>query len=327
MPTPLSSHEASRHPQNKQTQPQSPNRPAKATNQQINRFFSAIKPNQSTSPGRSKSVEQLSPTQDPSSHNYYSSLDTGVEEEKEGMNKGQEMEVFYNTLDTGTDEGEKGEVDAELEMGSDGTEQADDPIASDSPSDHSSTDSTEIVHLIHQPPPMPGLDPPMTRLATHTQASTGLPTETRARRMPQNPYQQQPNSGRGGGILHNITTPVNPRSPKGRGLTGAATSTNRGIIQGASQPPTRLSGPKNNGWDFDIKLKRGLLRNNIFRYDLRFKVKSTTVEEEAQVATHRVLSEFFNILLQADDSIILPPYLELDRISPGINDLSSSYFK
>jgi hypothetical protein len=67
-------------------------------------------------------------------------------------------------------------------------EQADDPIASDSPSDNSSTDSMGIVHLVHQPQPMPGLDPPMTRLATHTQASTGLPTETGARRMPQNPY-------------------------------------------------------------------------------------------------------------------------------------------
>jgi hypothetical protein len=187
-------------------------------------------------------------------------------------------------------------------------EQADDPIASDSPSDNSSTDSMGIVHLVHQPQPMPGLDPPMTRLATHTQASTGLPTETGARR---------------GHKTHTI--PVNPKSPKGRGLTGAATSTNRGIIQGASQPPTRLSGPKNNGWHFDIKLKRGLLCNNISQYDLRFEVKPTTVEEEAQVATHRVLSEFSNISLQADDSIILPPYLELDHISPGINDMSSSY--
>jgi hypothetical protein len=101
MPTPLISHEASRRPQNKRTQPQSPNRPAKATNHQINQFFSAKKPNQSTLPGRSTLVEHLSPTQDPSSRNYYSSLDTGVEEEKEELNKGQETQVFYNTLDTG----------------------------------------------------------------------------------------------------------------------------------------------------------------------------------------------------------------------------------
>jgi hypothetical protein len=264
-------------------------------------------------------VEHLSPAQDPSSRNYCSSLDTGVEEEKEEMNKGQETEVFYNTLDTGTDEGGKEEMDAESEMGRD-----DDPSASDSSSDHSSTNSTGIVHLVHQPPPMPGLDPPPSRLAIHTQASMELPTETLARRMPQNPYQWHPNSGRGGGILRSTTTPVSPRSPKGRSLTGTASS-NRGTIPGASQPPTRRSGPKNNGWDFDIKLKRGLLCNNVSRYDLRFKVKSTTVEEEAQVATHRVLSEFFNIVLQANDSTILPPYLELDRISPGINDLSSSY--
>jgi hypothetical protein len=211
-------------------------------------------------------------------------------------------------------------MDAESEMGRD-----DDASASDSSSDHSSTNSTGIVHFVHQPPPMPGLDPPPSRLAIHTLASTELPTETMARRMPQNPYQWHPNSGRGGGILRSTTTPVSPRSSKGSGLTGPATSNNRGSIPGDSQPLTRRSGPKNNGWDFDIKLKRGLLRNNVSRYDLRFKVKSTTVEEEAQVATHRVLSEFFNIVLQANDSTILPPYLELDRISPGINDLSSSY--
>lgn len=72
-------------------------------------------------------------------------------------------------------------------------------------------------------------------------------------------------------------------------------------MSGAATPPTpRSSGPKNYGWDYDIKLKRGLVRLHITRYDLRFKVKPTSVEEELQVTIHRILTEFFNIILQAD---------------------------
>jgi hypothetical protein len=89
--------------------------------------------------------------------------------------------------------------------------------------------------------------------------------------------------------------------------------------------PPRPSRPNNTGWDYDIKLKRGLIRHNITRYDLRFKVKSTNVEEESQVAIHRILTDLFNIILQADETTILPPYLALDCNSPGINDVSSSF--
>ncbi len=76
-------------------------------------------------------------------------------------------------------------------------------------------------------------------------------------------------------------------------------------------------------WDYDIKLKRGLVHQNITRYDLRFKVKSANTEEATQVSIHRILADFYNIILQADDTTILPPYLELDHNSPGINDLLS----
>lgn len=108
--------------------------------------------------------------------------------------------------------------------------------------------------------------------------------------------------------------------------TNRLRKTSQSTRMGLPTPPvTQPSGPKNYGWDYDIKLKRGLIRNCFTRYDLRFKVKASNSEEEAQVAIHRVLTEFFNIILQADDSIILPPYLEFDRNSPGINDLSSNF--
>jgi hypothetical protein len=83
--------------------------------------------------------------------------------------------------------------------------------------------------------------------------------------------------------------------------------------------------PKNVGWDFEIKLKRGLIRQHTARYDLRFKLKTTANDDESQVAIHRILTEFFNIIIQADDSTIIPPYLSLDRNTNSINDLSSTY--
>jgi hypothetical protein len=76
-----------------------------------------------------------------------------------------------------------------------------------------------------------------------------------------------------------------------------------------------------------FKLKRGLVRLYITRYDLRFKVKPTSVEEESQVTIHRILTEFFNIILQADETTTLPPYLDLDRNVPSINDLSFTYLR
>ncbi len=99
----------------------------------------------------------------------------------------------------------------------------------------------------------------------------------------------------------------------------------RFTMGGAPSPVARPSGPKNHGWDYEIKLKRGFVRNNITRYDLWFKVKSTNAEEESQVAIHRVLTDFFNIIIRADETTILPPYLDLDRNSQGINDLSSTF--
>jgi hypothetical protein len=126
-------------------------------------------------------------------------------------------------------------------------------------------------------------------------------------RIPQNPYRKT--SGRGGGFSR-----TNMPSSNARMTTGAE-----------PRPVLCPSGPKNTGWDYDIKLKRGLVRHNITRYDLRFKVQSTNTEEESQVSIHRILTDFYNIILQADETTILPPYLELDRNSPGINDLSSSF--
>jgi hypothetical protein len=43
------------------------------------------------------------------------------------------------------------------------------------------------------------------------------------------------------------------------------------------------------------------------------------VEEESQIAINPLLTEFFNIILQADDTTILPPFLDFDRDAPEIN--------
>jgi hypothetical protein len=143
-----------------------------------------------------------------------------------------------------------------------------------------------------------------------SQTRTTLGDQTSKMTIPPNPY-RQPGSGRGGGIIRKVDW-VNP-------------SSSREPDQDALRALPRSSGPKNTGWDFDIKLKRGLICHNISRYDLWFKVKSTSVEEESQVASHHMLTDFFKIILLADETTILAPYLELDHNSPGINDVSSSF--
>jgi hypothetical protein len=246
---------------------------------------------------------------------YYNTLDTGInKEEKEEANTEletgiDEAEKVHNPTATGLFsvhyEKEKEEANMELELGIDEAGKGDNHIASDSSSDHYSTDSPGTVHLVQQPPPMPGLDTHRIPDNPYRQAALG-----RGGRIPDNPYRQN-GPGRGGGIVRKN---VSPRTPPGRG-TG----------RGSAQPSSRSTGPKNTGWDYDIKLKCSITRSHISRYDLQLKIKSSSDDEEAQVATHRLLTEFFYIMIQADDTTIMPPYLELDRNHLGINNISSSY--
>jgi len=76
--------------------------------------------------------------------------------------------------------------------------------------------------------------------------------------------------------------------------------------------------------DKPIILKRSLSHQHIHRYDLRIKVKVTKSEDEEQVAVQNTLQKFFEIVLQADKSSIIPPFLELDRSDRSIPDISAS---
>jgi hypothetical protein len=120
-------------------------------------------------------------------------------------------------------------------------------------------------------------------------------------------------AGRGGGIIRSATPGQQLLRRVGLGPSSTASSV------------TVSTGPNDHGWDYDIKLKRGLIRRIIRRYDLCFKVKSTSTDDESQATILRTLNEFFNIILQADETTIIPPYLELDRNTASINDLSSSF--
>jgi hypothetical protein len=53
-------------------------------------------------------------------------------------------------------------------------------------------------------------------------------------------------------------------------------------------------------------------------------VKVTKCEDEEQVAAQNTLQFFFEIVLQADKSSIIPLFLELDRTDRSIPDISVS---
>jgi hypothetical protein len=80
-------------------------------------------------------------------------------------------------------------------------------------------------------------------------------------------------------------------------------------------PPTqnsrspRANQPPNLGLDKQITLKKGAIRNHIHRYTLRIKIISTKSEEEEQILIQKTLLKFFNIVLQADQKSIIPPFL------------------
>lgn len=97
-------------------------------------------------------------------------------------------------------------------------------------------------------------------------------------RVPPNPYQQT-GLGRGGGIIRSTNLQTD--------------SSMKGNVWCFNSSATMLVKTKKFGWDYDIKLKCGLVHQNIARFDLSFKVKSTSMEEESQVAIHRIMTDFF----------------------------------
>ena len=74
-----------------------------------------------------------------------------------------------------------------------------------------------------------------------------------------------------------------------------------------------------------IALKDNQIRTFIHRFDLRIEIKATDSEEECEKLLQKQLHLFFSIVLQADESALIPPYLKLDRDSAGFKDISIKY--
>jgi hypothetical protein len=75
----------------------------------------------------------------------------------------------------------------------------------------------------------------------------------------------------------------------------------------------------------DIQLKENQHRPFIHRYDLKVEIKSTETESECEKLIIKQLHLFFSLILQADSTSIIPPYLSLDRSAGGFTDLSSKF--
>jgi hypothetical protein len=292
---------ARKNSKNRQQQ-KSPARPAPSDNQPLNQSFSTKKINQSSLPNRRVNDALQSKDKLNEESNYYHALEST-------------MEIDNKVIEDANNPSE-GTVDANNTL--DVTEDANNLSEhyNHQSDDTSSDDSSGIIH-----PVIPGnsttmvdsennqdngiTTPHHTQVPIDEQSVEESTTVHNNPRLIQNPYRQPARTfqGRGGGIIRNAA--------RQDGLSPTRTSAGATIHQAVR------SAPKNYGWDYDIKLKRGIVCHNTTRYDLRFKVKSTNTEEESQVAIHRLLTDFFNVILQADNTTILPPYLDLDRNSVG----------
>lgn len=74
-----------------------------------------------------------------------------------------------------------------------------------------------------------------------------------------------------------------------------------------------------------IRLKNQQQRQHIHRFDLRLKIASSNSEDASQKLIQKALVLFFSVILQADATAIIPPYLKLDREANGINDISGRH--
>jgi hypothetical protein len=77
--------------------------------------------------------------------------------------------------------------------------------------------------------------------------------------------------------------------------------------------------------DKPIVLKNREIRRHVHRFDLRISIKKCRSEEEEQRILQGLLEEFFETMLSADKTILVPPFYELDRANDSFQDLSQSH--
>jgi hypothetical protein len=77
--------------------------------------------------------------------------------------------------------------------------------------------------------------------------------------------------------------------------------------------------------DKPIVLKQGQKRIHVHRYDMRISVKKGKNEDKEFNALKAALLKFLDLLLQADATIIIPPFYEIERSDKAASDFSSKF--
>ncbi len=123
---------------------------------------------------------------------------------------------------------------------------------------------------------------------------------------------------------------VSANQPKATSPRRPTTATPQGILRNSdASPPLTVPSVRQSGasrrLDKDIKLKRGMMRSHVHRYDLSLTVKKQRNDDAEEALVHKLLQRFFEILSSVDSSIIIPPYFEVDRNNRALTDVSKDY--
>jgi hypothetical protein len=91
--------------------------------------------------------------------------------------------------------------------------------------------------------------------------------------------------------------------------------------------PTHAPQASTNYGDIDkpMLLKQGQKWNHIHRYDMSINVAKAKDNEEELTIIRKALQKFFELVLQADATIIIPPFYEVERSDKSASDLFSKF--